>query len=63
MGDLGFCAVCYDCGKEFLCGEEEFAYSPIERVCYDCAGKRQHVAKSVSDAYSDDLEPCLPYYD
>ena len=63
MGDLGYFVECYDCGKEFLCGERILSYPPIERVCFDCAHKRQHVAKSVSDAYSDDLAPCLPYYD
>ena len=63
MGDLGYYAVCYDCGKEFLCGEEEFNYPPIERVCYHCAGKRQRVAKDVLEPYNDDLMPCLPYYD
>ena len=40
MGDLGYFAICYDCGKEFLCGEEEFAYPPSERVCFLCADKR-----------------------
>jgi hypothetical protein len=67
MGDLGYSVKCYDCGKEFLCGEEFLSYPPSERVCYDCASKRQHYAIDVSDTYSDDysddLEPCLPYYD
>ena len=63
MGDLGYITTCFDCGKEFLCGEEEFSYPPSERVCFDCASKRQHYAIDVSDTYSDDLEPCLPYYD
>ena len=40
MGDLGYCAICYDCGKEFLCGEHFLSYPPIERVCYHCALKR-----------------------
>ena len=40
MGDLGYCAVCYDCGKEFLCGEHILSYPPIERVCFFCAQKR-----------------------
>ena len=63
MGDLGYSVKCYDCGREFLCGEDFFSYPPIERVCYDCAHKRLTYAKTVLDAYSDDLEPCLPYYD
>ena len=41
MGDLGYSVKCYDCGKEFLCGEHFFSYPPIERVCYECAHKRQ----------------------
>ena len=63
MGDLGYYAVCYDCGREFLCGEEFLSYPPSERVCYECAHKRQQCAKDVSEPYTDDLAPCLPYYD
>jgi hypothetical protein len=40
MGDLGYYAVCYDCGKEFLCGEHILSYPPIERICFECAQKR-----------------------
>jgi hypothetical protein len=40
MGDLGYFVKCYDCGKEFMCGEHFFSYPPIERVCYHCALKR-----------------------
>ena len=40
MGDLGYYTVCYDCGKEIQCGEEEFNYPPSERVCFLCADKR-----------------------
>ena len=40
MGDLGYIAICFDCGKEFLCGEEEFAFPSSKRVCYSCALKR-----------------------
>ena len=63
MGDLGYITTCFDCGKEFLCGEEEFSFPPSERVCYSCADKRLTYAKTVSYAYSDDMDPCLPYYD
>ena len=63
MGDLGYYAICYDCGKEFLCGEHILSYPQKERVCYFCAQKRQKYAKDVSESYNDDLEPCLPYYD
>ena len=63
MGDLGYFVKCYDCGKEFMCGEHFFSYPPIERVCYDCAHKRLRYAKDESEPYNDDLEPCLPYYD
>lgn len=51
MGDLGYSVKCYDCGKEFMCGEHFFSYPPIERVCYFCAHKRQKYAK---DEYVDD---------
>ncbi len=67
MGDLGYITICFDCGKEFLCGEETLTYPLSERVCYHCASKRQcytiDVLDTYSDDYSDDLEPCLPYYD
>ena len=63
MGDFGYSVKCYDCGKKILCGEEEFNFPPIERVCFDCARKRQRYVKDVSEPYTDDLEPCLPYYD
>ena len=63
MGDLGYSVKCHDCGKEIECGEEMLSYPRYEQVCYHCAGKRQRVAKDVLEPYTDDLEPCLPYYD
>jgi DNA-directed RNA polymerase subunit RPC12/RpoP len=63
MGDLGYFVKCYDCGKEFMCGEHILTYPPIERVCYHCALKRLKYTIDESEPYNDDLEPCLPYYD
>ena len=63
MGDLGYCTVCYDCGREYFCGEHILSYPPIERICYECAHKRQRYTKDVLESYNDELELCLPYYD
>ena len=41
MGDLGYFVECYDCGKEFMCGEHILTYPLKERVCFECAHKRQ----------------------
>ena len=45
MGDLGYSVKCYDCGRDFLCGEEFLLYSPIERICYDCTESALHNIK------------------
>ena len=63
MGDLGYCVVCYDCGKEFLCGEYFLSYPPIRRICFECACKKLKYTNDILESYNDELEPCLPYYD